>query len=426
MSAGVTSKNARSSRAGAVRRHGPDYGLLTGALVLLILGLVFVYSSSYVFAELEYGDPNYLIKRQAMFAGLGLVGMLVVMQMDYRHLRRLSPLLMLGALIGLGAVLVPGVGVESNGALRWIQVGPLPPIQPSEFAKLAVLIYMAAWLSSRGEVLQDFSLGVIPFVGMVGFVGALVMLEPDLGTSVMIAIITGTLFFIAGARVVHVLALAGSGVLAASLLILTGGYRMDRILSFTSAESDPTGVGFQTLQLLVAFGSGGVWGMGLGVSRQKFFYIPGSHTDGVMAIVGEELGLIGVLVVLGLFLVLFWRGWVIMRRAAEPFGSLLAAGVLAWFAFQLLINVGGVTRLIPLTGIPLPFLSAGGSSLLVTLLAVGLLLSVSKSAVLTPVPERPRGVQRRATGASAAASGSSERVGSAATSKRVGATGGAR
>jgi cell division protein FtsW len=378
-------------------RHGPDYGLLTTVLVLMILGLVFVYSSSYVFAGVEFDDPNYFIKRQALFGALGLMGMLAMMQFDYQHLQRLSPLLMLGALIGLGAVLVPGVGVESNGALRWIQVGPLPPVQPSEFAKLAVLIYMAAWLASRGDVLHDISLGVIPFVGMVGFVGALVLMEPDLGTSVMIAIITGTLFFIAGARVVHVLALAGSGVLAAVLLILAGGYRMQRILSFTSAEEDPTGVGFQTLQLLVAFGSGGVLGMGLGASRQKFFYIPGSHTDGLLAIVGEELGLVGVLVVLGLFLVLLWRGWVIMQRAADQFGSLLAAGVLAWFAFQLLINVGGVTRLIPLTGIPLPFLSAGGSSLLVSLLAVGVLLSVSKSAVFETVPERPRGVQRRAS-----------------------------
>jgi cell division protein FtsW len=231
---------------------------------------------------------------------------------------------------------------------------------------------------------------------MVGLVAALVMLEPDLGTTVMISVITGTLFFIAGARLVHVIALAGSGIFAATLLILTGGYRMDRILSFTSAEEDPTGVGFQTLQLLVAFGSGGVWGLGLGVSRQKFFYVPGSHTDGVLAIIGEEIGFVGVLVVLSLFLVLFWRAWLIMRRAPDLFGSLIAAGVLAWFAFQLLLNVGGVTRLIPLTGIPLPFLSAGGSSLLVSLVAIGLLLSVSRYAAFTPEPERPRGVQRRA------------------------------
>lgn len=380
-----------------VRAHAPDYGLLTTVLVLLIVGLIFVYSSSYVLADVEFGDPNHFIKRQALFAVLGLIGLVITMQFDYRHLRRLSPLLMLGALVALAAVLVPGVGVESNGALRWIQVGPLPPLQPSEFAKLAVLIYMAAWLASRGDQLRDFSLGVLPFVGMVGLVAALVMLEPDLGTTVMISVITGTLFFIAGARLVHVIALAGSGIFAATLLILTGGYRMDRILSFTSAEEDPTGVGFQTLQLLVAFGSGGVWGLGLGVSRQKFFYVPGSHTDGVLAIIGEEIGFVGILVVLTLFLVLFWRAWLIMRRAPDLFGSLIAAGVLAWFAFQLLLNVGGVTRLIPLTGIPLPFLSAGGSSLLVSLVAVGLLLSVSRYAAFTPEPERPRGVQRRAT-----------------------------
>jgi cell division protein FtsW len=379
----------------AVRRHAPDYGLLTTVLTLLIVGLIFVYSSSYVFAEVEYGDPNHFIKRQMMFAVLGLIGLVAVMQLDYRYLRRLSPLLMLGALFGLAAVLMPGVGVESNGALRWIQIGPLPPVQPSEFAKLAVLIYMAAWLASRGDALHNFSLGVLPFIGMVGLVGALIMLEPDLGTTVMIAVITGTLFFIAGARLIHVMALAGSGVVMGTLLILTGGYRMDRILSFTSAESDPTGVGFQTLQLLVAFGSGGVWGLGLGVSRQKFFYVPGSHTDGVLAIIGEEIGFVGVLVVLALFFMLFWRAWLIMRRAPDVFGSLIAAGVLAWFAFQLLLNVGGVTRLIPLTGIPLPLLSAGGSSLMVSLVAIGLLLSVSRYAAFTPEPEKPRGVRRR-------------------------------
>lgn len=386
-----------------VRAHAPDYGLLTTVLVLLILGLIFVYSSSYVMADVEFGDPNHFIKRQFLFAILGMIGLVVTMQFDYRHLRRLSPLLMLGALLALGAVLVPGVGVESNGALRWIQIGPLPPLQPSEFAKLAVLIYMAAWLASRGDQLRDFSLGVLPFVGMVGLVAALVMLEPDLGTTVMIGIITGTLFFIAGARLVHVLALAGSGIFAATLLILSGGYRMDRILSFTSAEEDPTGVGFQTLQLLVAFGSGGAWGLGLGVSRQKFFYVPGSHTDGVLAIIGEEIGFVGVLVVLSLFLVLFWRAWLIMRRAPDLFGSLIAAGVLAWFTFQLLLNVGGVTRLIPLTGIPLPLLSAGGSSLMVSLTAIGLLLSVSRYAAFAPEPERARGVQRR--GSTAAATG---------------------
>ena len=191
--------------------------------------------------------------------------------------------------------------------------------------------------------------------------------------------------------------LGASGLLTALLLITTGGYRMDRILSFTSAEADPEGVGFQTLQLLVAFGSGGVSGLGLGASRQKFFFVPGSHTDGVLAIIGEELGLIGVLVVVALVAMLLWRGLLIARRAADPFGSLLATGIVAWIGFQTLINAGGVTRLIPLTGIPFPFLSSGGSSLTITLIAVGLLLSVSRRAQLgSQAPaEAPRGAAPR-------------------------------
>lgn len=364
-------------------RHAPDYPLLTAVAMLLIIGLVAVYSSSFALGFAQFGDANYFVKRQAVWAVLGIVGMLVAMQLDYRILLRLSPLLMLAALIGLAAVLVPGLGLTQNGAQRWVQIGPLPPVQPSEFAKLAVAIYMAAWLAAKGDAVRSLSLGVMPFVGMVGVVGALIMLEPDLGTAIIIAIITGTLFFVAGARLWHVVALGASGLVTASVLIVTGGYRMDRIFSFTSAEADPEGVGFHTLQLLVAFGSGGISGLGLGVSRQKFFFVPGSHTDGVLAIVGEELGLIGVSVVIALFAMLLWRGLLIARRAADPFGSLLATGIVAWIGFQALINAGGVTRLLPLTGIPLPFLSAGGSSLAVTLVAVGVLLSISRRAALT-------------------------------------------
>jgi cell division protein FtsW len=365
-------------RLAAAKRHTPDYGLLTATLVLLIVGLITVYSASYALAEAETGDPNFYAKRQAVMAGLGLVGLLVAMNINYHILSRLSPLLMLAAIGLLVLVLLPGFGHEANGAQRWIQLGSLPPMQPSEFAKLAVIIYMAAWLASKGDAVRDWSLGVLPFVLMVGLVGALIVLEPDLGTAVMVAAITGTLFFLAGARLWHVLILAASGTGIASLLILLGGYRVDRILSFTSAEADPSGLGFQTLQLLVAFGSGGLTGVGLGVSRQKFFYLPGSHTDGVLAIVGEELGFIGTMLVLALFLVVLWRGWLVMKRADDQFGSLLAAGILAWIGFQMLLNVGGVTRIIPLTGIPLPLLSYGGSSLAITLTAIGVLLSVSR------------------------------------------------
>ncbi len=390
------------------RRHAPDYGLFALVAVLVVLGLIAVYSSSYALGYAQYGDPNFFIKRQALAALIGLLGLVAAMNIDYRRLLRLSPLLMLGAVIGLVAALLPGVGVEQNGAARWVAIGPLPPLQPSEFAKLAVLVYMAAWLATQGESLLSMTRGVVPFVTMVGLVAALIVVEPDLGTAVLLAAITGTLFFLAGARLAHVVALFGSGVVMFAVLVMGAGYRTDRILAFVSPESDPSGLGFQTLQMLLALGSGGVGGLGLGVSRQKFFYVPGSHTDGVLAILGEELGFIGVMVVLGLLALLLWRGLRIARRAADPFGSLLAAGVLAWIGFQTVINVGGITQRLPLTGIPLPFLSYGGSSLVMTLTAVGVLLSVSRYAALgEPRPQQPSGGAVRLPAAHGASSGSS-------------------
>lgn len=390
---------ARRAQEFVARRHGPDYLLLSVLTVIIVIGLIAVYSSSYALGYAQFDDPNYFIKKQILFAVLGCIGMFVMMNIDYRILMRLSPLLMLGALIGLAAVLLPGIGFEQNGARRWIALGPLPPLQPSEFAKVAVLIYMAAWLAAKGDTVRDFSLGVLPFVSMVGLVGALIMLEPDMGTAMMVALITGTLFFVAGARLTHLVALVGSGLVMAVILIFSHGYRADRFTAFTSGADDPTGLGFHGAQMLVAFGSGGIDGLGLGVSRQKFFYVPGSHTDGILSIIGEELGFIGVTVVLLLFAVLLARGLRIAMRAPDKFGSLLATGVLAWIALQLLINVGGVTQSIPLTGIPLPFLSYGGSSLMALLVAVGVLLSVSRYAATedTEQFEPTRGVLRSRT-----------------------------
>jgi cell division protein FtsW len=376
--------------------------------MLVILGLLAVYSSSYALGYAEYGDSAYFVKRQVLLGGMGLVGMLFASWIDYRILKRLSPLLMLVALAGLAAVLLPGVATDLNGASRWVSIGGFT-VQPSEFAKLAVIVYLAAWLAAKGNTVQDVALGVIPFTGMVGLVAALVLLEPDLGTATLIALVTGTLFFISGARLFHLVAVAATAALFTATLILVGGYGMGRITSFTSAEADPEGLGFQTLQMLVALGSGGVTGLGLGVSRQKFFYLPASHTDGVIAIVGEELGYIGVCVVLTLFVLLLWRGMRIVRRAADPFGSLLAAGVLAWIGFQVLMNVGGVTRTIPLTGIPLPFLSYGGSSLAMLMIAIGVLLSVSRYAATEDPAREPqtRGVVRTSNARTSPARGAS-------------------
>ncbi len=396
-----------SAEARPLRRGSPDYVLLSAALMLVVLGLIAVFSSSYAIGSVNQGDGDYFIKRQAVWAALGLAGLLVAMSLNYRLLMRVSPLLMLAAIAGLVAVFIPSLSVSAEGSARWISAGPVTA-QPSEFAKLAVIVYLAAWLAAKGPTVRNFALGVAPYVGMVGLVAALVLLEPDLGTATMIALITGTLLFVSGARLLHIAALVLSAAAFTAALVLVGGYGAARILSFTSAESDPQGAGFQTLQMLQALGSGGVTGLGLGVSRQKFFYLPASHTDGVLAIIGEELGYIGVVVVLALFGLLLWRGLRVMQRAADPFGSLLAAGVLAWISFQMLINVGGVTRSIPLTGIPLPLVSYGGSSLLMMMIAVGLLLSVSRYAALEdPAREPPtRGVLRRPSLRSAAQGGS--------------------
>ena len=369
---------------GGLRATQPDYLLLGLVLGLVAVGLLIVYSASFALGLLAFNDANYFVIRQAIWAVIGLALLLGLMRVDYRWLRSISPLLMLIAIVSLVAVLVPGLGVERGGAQRWIAIGPLPAAQPSEFAKLALIIYVAAWLSAKDTVVRSFALGFAPFVFTVGIVAGLILLEPDTGTAAVLILTTVTLFFIAGASLSHLAALMGIGSVAASFLILTSGYRLDRVLAFLNPEDDPGGIGFHTLQLLIGLGSGGIEGLGLGASRQKFFYIPGSHTDGVFAVVGEEMGFIGAMGIIILFAVLVYRGFRIVLRAQDDFGYLLAAGVVSWIAFQALINVGGITRAIPMTGIPMPFLSYGGSALASLLAGIGILLSVSRRATGPP------------------------------------------
>jgi cell division protein FtsW len=359
-----------------LRPGRPDYAILVTTLALVVIGLIFVYSSSFAIALAEYDDVNYFLFRQLGAALIGLVAMFALMRFDYRKLRILSPMLMLAAVLLLFAVLL--IGSDAYGAKRWLPLGPLPPFQPSEFAKLALIIYIAAWLASRGRDVQSFALGLVPFILLVGLVAALILMEPDTGTAAIVVMTTVALFFLAGGSLTHVFTLAGIAAVAGLLLILGGDYRMERIFAFTSAEEDPSGVGFHTLQLLIALGSGGLEGLGLGVSRQKFFYIPGAHTDGVFAIIGEETGFIGAMIVIVLFAYLVYRGFRVALNARDEFGTYLAMGIVCWIAFQALINIGGITRSIPLTGIPLPFISYGGSSLIMIMAGVGVLLNVSR------------------------------------------------
>jgi len=345
--------------------------------MLLLAGLLTVYTASFAVGYLEYDNTNYFVVRQAAYAIVGVMALVYFMRLDYRQLRYLAVPMMVVALLGLLAVLIPGIGVERNGARRWLEFGPIS-FQPSEFAKLAIIIYISAWLAGRRENISKFSLGLVPFVMMVSVVGGLVIVEPDMGTAIIIVLTTSTLFFVAGAPLSHLALLMASGVAVSYFMILVQDYRLDRITSFVSPESDPQGNGFHILQLLIALGSGGVTGLGWGVSRQKFFYVPGAHTDGVFAIIGEELGFIGLLGILALFAFFVLRGLKATFATKDQFGTLLGIGIVSWIAYQTLINVGGITRSIPLTGVPLPFLSYGGSALIAVMAGAGVLLSLSR------------------------------------------------
>jgi cell division protein FtsW len=379
-------------RAGNPRPGQPDYLLLVATAMLLMTGLLAVYTSSFAVAYHEFGDANYFVTRQAVFAIVGVCALVVFMRIDYNRLRAWSVPMLLISLLGLLLVLSP-LGVERNGAQRWIELGPVA-LQPSEFAKLAVIVYIAAWLASRGDQVKDFSLGFLPFTLLLSVVGALIIAQPDMGTTIIVCLVACTLFFVAGAPISHLALLLGSGATASYFIIQTKDYQLDRLTSFWEPESDPQGVGFQVLQLLIALGSGGPLGIGWAESRQKHLYVPGSHTDGVFAILGEELGFVGLMAILGLFTFFIFRGLMVTLKSRDSFAMLLGIGIVAWISYQTLINVAGITRTIPLTGVPLPFLSYGGSALISLLAGVGILLNVSRYVSEVPYAERPAPQQR--------------------------------
>ncbi len=392
---GVPLVGRREEEAGRRQATTPDWGLIAGVLGLTTVGLIFVFSASFAVGQRLYGDPEFFATRQIAAAAIGLIGFVVLARMDYRRLRGLSPLILLVTVLGLVAVLAPGVGFEQNGATRWIQIGALPALQPSEFAKLGMIIYVAAWLASRREAIQHISLGVVPFAVMVGFFGFLIMAQPDLGTSLVLMLAAVAMLFTAGAALRHMAALGliGSGVLFGIIYVF--GYGLDRFTQFVSAESNPEAGGFQILQLAIALGSGGITGVGLGESRQKFFFVPSAHTDGVYAIVGEELGFIGAMAVLLIFLYVAYRGIRITMKAPDTFGALLGVGIVSWLMLQMCFNIGGITRTIPMTGIPLPFISFGGSALIASLAAAGVLVSISRFTLDGEDPDTQRGGGRR-------------------------------
>ena len=376
-------------------RRPPDLLLLVSVLVLLVIGIVMVYSSSFIIAHNEFGDDNYFLTRHLFALTAGLVGMGFLAGMDYRRWRRWALPGIVVAVVLLALVLIPGVGVEQYGARRWLATGGLlPSLQPSELAKLAVIVFMAHWLSANAQRAASFTAGSLPFLGVVGLVALLIMREPDMGTTIVVVLAAATVFWVAGANLFHVVSVGALGVAAMAWLATSAAYRAERVQGWFNPWQDPQGVGWHTVQTLIALGSGGLTGIGLGAGRAKAYFVPNAHTDGIYAIVGEELGLVGTLLVLALFALVVRRGLMITLRAPDSFGRLLAVGMTALIGWQALLNMMAITNAVPFTGVTLPFLSFGGSSLVVSLAGIGLLLSVSRGAAA----EAPREWAPRSAG----------------------------
>jgi cell division protein FtsW len=369
----------RRERSGVQReRHQPNYVLLVAVIALVALGVVMVYSASSVRAYFASDDASTYGVQQLIWAALGLTVMFAASRLDFRWVRFGAIPAYLISMALLVAVLVPDIGTSVAGSRRWIYVPGIGGFQPAELAKLAVVLYLAHWLDRRGRAASSFWNGFIPFVLLVAPGFLLIAIEPDLGTAGVFFAAALAVFFMAGANLLHLSAIAAAGVAAASAMIMSTPYQWIRLQEFLNPESDPLGKGYNALQGLMALALGGVTGLGLGASRQKYLYLPAPSTDFIFAIIGEEWGLIGSLAVIALFLLIAYQGYKIAIHAPDTFSGLLACGITTWLVVQAFINMAVVTALAPVTGIPLPFISYGGSSLTINLVAVGILLSISR------------------------------------------------
>jgi cell division protein FtsW len=368
------------SRAGAVRRerHQADYMILVVVVALTALGILMVYSSSAMKGYLSQdADTFATVGPQIQWALLGLVAMAVMMRVDYRWLRIASVPFYLLAIVLLVLVFVPQLNIVVGGSARWLRLGPLPAIHPAEIAKLAMVIYLAHWFAGRGYKIRGFWGGTVTFLIIVAPIIALVFREPDLGTTMVLTMTAVTMFFVAGANLFH-LATMVAGAAVAMIVVGLRGYQLDRIRIWQNPWLDPLGEGFHTVQGLLALGVGGVLGTGLGASK---VFVPNAFNDFIFAEVGQEFGLVGSVAVIGLFLILAYSGVRTALAAPDTFAALLAAGITAWLCLQAFLNIGVVVALLPITGITLPFISAGGSSLIISFAAVGILLSISRETV---------------------------------------------
>jgi len=354
-----------------------DKWMLLAIVALLAVGMTMVLSTSYLYSQERYGDGTYFFRKQMIAMGAGALALIASAMIPSALYRRFAyPLLALSFII-LSLVLVPGVGVSRGGARRWIMF-PGFAFQPSELAKLTLVFYLAHSMAKKEQMIRTFSVGVLPHLIVTGLFAGMLLLEPDFGTALMLTMLLYFMLFMGGARIHHLLA---TGLMALPVLIYLmtkADYRIRRLMSFLDPWSDAAGSGFHVIQSLIAFGSGQIWGRGLGESRQKLFYLPEAHTDFVFSVIGEELGLLGALAVLALFGIIIARGLQLTAKIEEPFDQYLAFGLTVLLGLQALIHMGVVMGLMPTKGLVLPFISYGGSAMVINLMEAGILLGLSR------------------------------------------------
>jgi cell division protein FtsW len=361
-----------------VVNFGPDPWLLLGVAALVGLGAIMVFNVSYFHGQ-EMGDTMHFFRKHVTSIVLGVIAAAITSRIPSERLKQIAYPLLVVAILMLVAVLVPGIGARRSGAQRWFPLGPLS-FQPTEVAKFAVVLYLAASIVRKGERMREFGFGIVPHLVVVGFMAGLSLLEPDFGTAALVTALLFAMLFVGGARLVQ-LGLLCSGVLPLlAWVVVMEPYRLARVLTFLDYTKDPQGMGFQLLQSLISFGSGGVSGVGLGQSEQKMFFLPAAHTDFIFSVIGEEFGLVGACVVVALFVVVGARGLRIAARHPDPFASLLAFGTTVLIVLQGALNIGVVLGCLPTKGLALPFISYGGSAMMIVLAEVGVLLALAREA----------------------------------------------
>lgn len=366
--------------------HEPNYVFIGLLAILLVFGLIILSSASSVAGFEKFGDPYYFVKRQLLYGILiGVPSMWVLSRIDYHIWKRYAFPIVVANIILLVMILVPGIGVELLGARRWVSIGGIL-FQPSELIKLSFLLYLGVWLEARGKELHDPSTGFVPFMIMITFLVLMIAgVQKDLGTMVVIGVIAVSAYFVAGAPWKHLGIIFASAVAGLFFLIKllpifipSFEYRAHRLTVFLNPDVDPLGIGFHINQALLAIGSGGILGLGLGHSRQKFNYLPEVMTDSIFAVLAEEMGFVVAIVVVALYLAIMLQGYKIAKTAPDPFGKIVAIGITTWISFQAIVNIMAMLSLVPLTGIPLPFISYGSTSTATLLIAVGILINISR------------------------------------------------